>query len=70
METIIKNYKKLREMDYVSLLEALIYMEIEGSELENDPDLESKIQNLATKWFKSDYVHLLPDEIRIELWKN
>lgn len=70
METIIKNYQKLREMDYVSLLEALIYMEIEGSELENDPDLESKIQNLAINWFKSDYVHLLPDEIRSQLWKN
>lgn len=67
MEKIKNNLKIIKQIDYLELLEALIYMEIESEGLKEDEELAKKIKTVAYDWFKSDYVHLLPDEIKIKI---
>lgn len=71
MEKILDNFKIVNQLSYRELLQALIYKELEGSEVETSKtheELEEFIMDLADEWYNTNHLNLVPEEIHEKIF--
>lgn len=71
MEKILDNFKIINQLSYRELLQALIYKELEGSEVETSKtheELEEFITDLADEWYNTNHLNLVPEEIHEKIF--
>lgn len=71
MEKILDNFQIINQLSYRDLLQALIYKELEGSEVETSKtheELKEFITDLADEWYNTNHLNLVPNEIHEKIF--